>query len=80
MTSSNWDATAFFSRLTAQNLLAQSQSFAFCKVSGLQGFEDALAQLQSTTAFVCVSDNSDGYTDINNTPHTRRIKTVINFN
>jgi len=76
MTNSNWNATAFFARLTSENLLAQGQSFAFCKVSGLQGFEDALAQMQNTTAFVCVSDNSDGYMDINNSPHTRRIKTV----
>lgn len=77
VTSSNWDATSFFSRLTANNLLAQKQGFAFCKVSGLKGFEDALAQMQTAVAFVCVSDNSDGYTDINNTPHTRRVKTVF---
>ena len=77
MKNANWNATVFFARLTAENLLAQEQSFTFCKVSGLQGFEDALAQMQSSTAFVCVSDNSDGYTDINNSPHTRRIKTVF---
>ena len=33
--------------------------------------------MQSSTAFICVSDISDGYTDINNTPHTRRVKTVF---
>lgn len=34
-------------------------------------------KMQRSTAFVCVSDISDGYTDINNTPHTRRVKTVF---
>lgn len=73
----NWNATAFFEKLTATNRLAQQEQFRFCRVSGLQGFEEALAAMGSTTAFVCVSDNSDGYTDINNSPHTRRIKTVF---
>lgn len=73
----NWNATAFFEKLTATNRLAQQEHFRFCRVSGLQGFEEALAAMGSTTAFVCVSDNSDGYTDINNSPHTRRIKTVF---
>jgi hypothetical protein len=33
--------------------------------------------MQSSKAFVCVSDISQGFTDINNTPHTRRVKTVF---
>ena len=73
----NWNATAFFEKLTETNRLAQQEHFRFCSVSGLQGFEEALAAMGSTTAFVCVADNSDGYTDINNSPHTRRIKTVF---
>ena len=73
----NWNATAFFSDLTRRNIFAQQKHFSFCKVSGLEGFEEALAKMQSSTAFVCVSDISDGYTDINNTPHTRRVKTVF---
>ena len=72
-----WNATAFFKKLTETNRLAQQEHFRFCSVSGLQGFEEALAAMGSTTAFICVSDNSDGYTDINNSPHTRRIKTVF---
>lgn len=72
-----WNATAFFEKLTETNRLAQQEHFRFCSVSGLQGFEEALAAMGSTTAFICVSDNSDGYTDINNSPHTRRIKTVF---
>ena len=66
-TVSNWDATSFFERLTAINILARNKKFRFCKVSGLQGFEDALAAMQTTTAFVCV----------NNSPRTRRVKTVF---
>lgn len=73
----NWDATSFFEDLTKRNKFAQSKHFTFCRVSGLDGFEEALAKLQTKTAFVCVSDISQGFTDINNTPHTRRVKTVF---
>ena len=31
----------------------------------------------NATAFVCVSDIADGYTELNNTPRTRRVKTVF---
>jgi hypothetical protein len=73
----NWNATAFFESLTKRNKFAQSKHFTFCRVSGLDGFEEALAKMQTKTAFVCVSDISQGFTDINNTPHTRRVKTVF---
>ena len=73
----NWNATAFFDELTKRNKFAQSKHFTFCRVSGLDGFEEALAKMQTKTAFVCVSDISQGFTDINNTPHTRRVKTVF---
>ena len=76
-TVSNWDATTFFERLTDTNILARNKKFRFCKVSGLQGFEDALAAMQTTTAFVCVSDTAEGYTELNNSPRTRRVKTVF---
>lgn len=73
----NWDATAFFENLTASNRLAQQEGFTFCSVSGLEGFEEALDNMQSSLAFVCVSDTANGYTQLNNTPHTRRVKTVF---
>lgn len=73
----NWDATSFFEQLTQKNKFAKEKRFAFCRVSGLDGFEEALAKLLTKTAFVCVSDISQGFTDINNTPHTRRVKTVF---
>lgn len=72
-----WDASAFFLRLTATNTLALAEGFTFCHVSGLEGFEEAVAQMQTKNAFVCVSDINDGYTELNNTPRTRRVKTVF---
>lgn len=74
---SDWSATRFFEQLTQTNLLARREGFAFCRVSGLEGFEEALRDMQRASAFVCVSDISDGYTDLHNTPRTRRIKTVF---
>ena len=72
-----WDAAAFFERLAATNRLTISEKFTFCKVSGLEGLEEALAQMQTASAFVCVSDIADGYTELNNTPRTRRVKTIF---
>lgn len=73
----NWNATAFFENLTDHNRLARSENFTFCRVSGLEGFEEALHNLQSAPAIVAVSDTSQGYMEMNNTPRTRRIKTVF---
>ena len=77
MLKSDWNATRFFEELIANNKLAVAEGFTFCKVSWLEGFEDALHAMQSATAFCCVSDIADGYTELNNTPRTRRIKTVF---
>jgi len=73
----NWNATAFFRELTEMNLLAQERGFVFCRVTGLQGFEEALGHMQNATAIVAVDDTSQGYMSLVNTPHTRRIKTVF---
>lgn len=73
----DWNATQFFNSIIDINKLAQKEHFAFCKVSGLQGFEDAINSMQNNMAFFCVSDIADGYTELNNAPHTRRIKTVF---
>ena len=73
----SWDATSFFKGLTKRNKHAIAHQFAFCKVSGLDGFEEALGKMLSQKAFVCVSDISQGYTQLDNTPHTRRVKTVF---
>ena len=72
-----WDATAFFHHLTATNRLAKREKFTFCQVSGLDGFEEALDNMQQSLAFVCVSDIANGYTELHNTPRTRRVKTIF---
>lgn len=77
MLNGRWDAAAFFEILTDTNRLARQEGFTFCRVSGLDGFEEAVNQMQSASAFVCVSDIADGYTELNNTPRTRRVKTVF---
>ena len=73
----NWNATAYFEELSAKNKLAQAEGFTFSRVSGLEGFEEALRNMQGNTAFVCVSDIAQGFTELNNSPHTRRVKTVF---
>ena len=73
----NWDAVSFFEGLSANNKLAQAEGFTFCRVSGLEGFEEALHTMQGSTAFVCVSDIAQGYTELNNSPYTWRVKTVF---
>ena len=77
MLKNDWSATDFFQNLVANNKLAVAEGFTFCKVSGLEGFEEALHAMQQASAFCCVSDIADGYTELNNTPRTRRIKTVF---
>ncbi len=73
----NWNATKFFENLVERNKLAIAENFVFCRVSGLEGFEEALHNLQTAPAIVAVSDTSEGIMDMNNTPRTRRIKTVF---
>lgn len=73
----NWDAAAFFEKLTAQNRFARDNAYRFARVSSLEGFHGALDDMLSTQAFVAVSDTSQGSIDIENSPHTRRVKTVF---
>lgn len=74
---SNFNATRFFELLTKTNKLACEKEFQFCQVSGLEGFEEALASMQNTANFVCVSDIANGYMELNTSPHCRRVKTVF---
>lgn len=73
----NWDATSFFETLTTKNRLAIECGFKFCRVSGMEGFQEALASMQNVKAFVCVNDIAQGYTSLDNSPKTRRVKTVF---
>ncbi len=73
----NWDATVFFENLTSRNRLAKDNGFKFCRVSGMEGFQEALSSMQNARAFVCVNEVSQGYTSLDNSPRTRRVKTVF---
>ncbi len=75
----NWDAAAFFEKLTASNKFALANDFRFARVSGLDGFLSQIAKALSTKAYVAVNDISSGGIEINNSPHTRRMKTVFLF-
>ena len=75
----NWDAAAFFERLTKTNKLAKDLGFMFDRVSSLEGFLSLISSALSSKAYVAVSDTSSGGIDLNNTPHTRRVKTVFLF-
>ena len=75
----NWAAAAFFERLTKSNLLAAEKGFRFDRVSSLEGYHTLISTSTSMKACVAVSDTSEGGTEMNNTPHTRRIKTVFLF-
>lgn len=75
----NWDAAAFFERLTATNKFARDNGFFFERVSSLEGFLSLISRALSSKAYVAVSDTSSGGLDLNNTPHTRRVKTVFLF-
>lgn len=75
----NWNAAAFFERLTEKNKLAAEKEFSFQSVSSLEGFHTLIAKALSLKACVAVSDTSEGGTEMNNSPHTRRVKTVFLF-
>lgn len=75
--SGRWNAVEYFRNLTESNRLAQSEGFRFCVVSGLQGFQDAVNEMTEASAFVCISDTSDGFLGLHSTPHIRQVKTVF---
>lgn len=73
----NWDAVTFFEHLTATNKHAVDNGYRFVQVSSLEGFHGALNDMLNTTAYVAVSDDTQGSISLGNTPHTRRVKTVF---
>lgn len=75
----NWNAAAFFERLTKNNKLAIAKKFQFQSVSSLEGFHTLISKTLSMKACVAVSDTSEGGTEMNNSQHTRRVKTVFLF-
>lgn len=73
----DWNATAYFKELVRRNRMAQDYGFCFCRVSGLDGFEEALSAMQDAKAFVCVDELGAGYSQLSPSPRTRRVKTVF---
>ncbi|MBP5687772.1 MAG: hypothetical protein J6W50_03260 [Bacteroidaceae bacterium] len=73
----DWDATEFFKTLVRENALCESKNYNFARCSGLDGLEEFIASMQKITRAVIVSDISPGFTDLNNAPRTRRVKTVF---
>lgn len=74
-----FDAVSLFRNLTERNVLARKHGFRFEVVSDLEGFSDALAEMQLLTPLVCVSDTCAGSISIDNAPSTRRVNTVFLF-
>lgn len=75
----NWQAADFFRRLTEANRFATDNGFSFEQVSSLEGFLTLISSSLKLKAAVAVSDTSSGGIDLENTPHTRRVKTVFLF-
>ena len=42
----DWNATAFFEKLTQENLLCQQKDYNFARCSGLDGLEEFIASMQ----------------------------------
>ena len=73
----NWSAADFFRKLTETNKMAVEAGAVFCRVSGLQGYQDAIAGLKKRKPVVAVSDVSKGTLFTDNTPHYDRLKMVF---
>lgn len=73
----NWDATSYFEDLTSSNRLCKSLDAKFCRVSGLEGFQEALTRFQRAKMIVAASDIAPGVLDLTNSPHIRRAKLVF---
>ena len=74
---SQLECHGILSRLGCPQQVRHRTRLCLCPCVGLEGFEEALQAMQSTTAFVCVSDMSQGYIALANTPRTRRVKTIF---
>lgn len=79
MKRNDFDIVALFAGLLDRNRLAREEGFVLARVSGLGGFEEALDRFQSRRPLLCVSDSSDGYIDLSETPHVRSVSTIFIF-
>lgn len=74
----NFNAYDYFEKICAKNKLARSERFGFCRVTGLEGMEEALTNLRKTEAFFCIDATNDGSTvQANGGFFKRRVFTVF---
>lgn len=72
-----WNAQSFFQKLTVSSKLAADMKAKFCSVSGPQGFEDMLATMKTTPAFVAVCSEEEGSLDLENTSRSKVVYIVF---
>jgi len=72
-----WNALPFFQGLTAQNKLCREKGFKCVPVSGLEGMETAIASMQNHPNLIMVAENAAGFTELSNTPHVTKYRTVF---
>lgn len=73
-----FDFFSYFSTLAAKNKLAVLNKFYFCKVSGISGLEDAIANMQKEDAFFACDNITDGVIiSKNGAYYTRYVFTVF---
>lgn len=74
--SGNWNAADFIKTLVESNRLSKSLGFRFARVSGLQGFVDAVDKASEAPNIIAVDDSTEGYTELCNTSRNRSVKSV----
>lgn len=73
----SWNAETYFRNITDTNRLARQLGLTFAQVSGLQGLEDCIINMQDAVGFIAMAESSDGLASIDITPNSRRVKTIF---
>lgn len=73
----NWNAIDYFKFLVESNKLAVSLDMKFFTGSGLNSFEQAVDNFLETLCFCMLTESSDGRLSTENSPNSRRVKTVF---
>ncbi|MBD5172299.1 MAG: hypothetical protein HDT02_03645 [Bacteroidales bacterium] len=72
-----WDAFSFFSDRISALIPARDIGMKTVRVSGLEGLEDAVANMLDAPALCCVSDSSDGDIDLECSPSDSNFKLIF---
>lgn len=74
----SFNAYDYFEKICTKNKLARSGQFEFCRVTGLEGMEEALNNFRKTETFFCIDATNDGSTvQVNGGFFKRRVFTVF---